>query len=98
MVAQTPPPALAVSVSPKQAGTEAKPRSVKLTLTVAPLAGVPSLTVFFPKQLHIAFGEHGHVRFGENFQQRNFKRRERYGTIKSITALLPLPRHAWMPE
>ena len=44
----------------------------------------------FAQQLHVASGEHGYFRLGQNFQQRNFKRRQRNRAVEAIAAPLPL--------
>ena len=52
MLAQTP-PALEVSVTPAKVGTEAKPRPVKLALSLTGELDAAAVTVYFPKQLRI---------------------------------------------
>ena len=52
----------------------------------------------FAQQLHIVLREFGHVGLGENFQQRDFKRRQRNRSIQAVAALLPLALHTGMTK
>ena len=52
----------------------------------------------FAQQLHIVFREHGHVGLGQNFQQRNFKRRQRNRSIEAVAAPFPLPGYTRMTK
>src|SRR6266403_1825294 len=44
------------------------------------------------------FREYGHVGLRQDFQQRNFKRRQRDRSIEAIAALFPLSSHARMAK
>ena len=52
----------------------------------------------FTQQLHVGFRQYGNVGLRQNFQQRNFKRRQRNRAIEAVAALLPLARHAGMAK
>ena len=52
----------------------------------------------FAQPLHIGIGEHGYVGLGQDFQQRNFKRRQRDGSIEAVAAPLPLASHTGMAK
>jgi hypothetical protein len=42
------------------------------------------------QQLHMLFGQRGHVAIGKNFDQGNLERRERQRSVQPVAALLPL--------
>ncbi len=44
------------------------------------------------------FREYGNVGLRQDFQQRDFKRRQRNRTVKPIAALLPLSSHTRMAK
>ncbi len=48
------------------------------------------------QQLHVFFGQRGHVGIGENFDQGDFEGRKRQRSVQSIAVLLPLARDAGM--
>ncbi|MGA2965614.1 MAG: hypothetical protein ABSD64_05330 [Terriglobales bacterium] len=52
----------------------------------------------FAQQLHIVLREYGHVGLGQDFQQRDFERRERDRSIQAIAALFPLASYSWMAK
>src|SRR6267378_2379908 len=43
-----------------------------------------------PQQLHVLFWQGRDIGVSQDFNQRNFERRERQRTIKAVAALLPL--------
>ncbi len=52
----------------------------------------------FAQQLHIGIREHRHIGLGQDFQQRNFKRRQRNRAIEAVAAPLPLAGHTGMAK
>ena len=52
----------------------------------------------FAQQLHMIFWEYGHVGLRQDFQQRNFKRRQRNRSIEAVATLLPLASHTRMAK
>src|SRR5260370_650679 len=52
----------------------------------------------FAQQLHIGFREYGYVGLRQDFQQRDFKRRQRNRSIEAVATLLPLASHTGMAK